>query len=72
MYGGVHMGFIYDVQLKQASKVTKLSLAEYIMFNEKIFRLQRCATYHTNSKAKGMSKYHANEPPGLIPILFNR
>lgn len=37
MYGGVHMGYIYDVQLKQASKVAKLSLAEYIMFNEKYF-----------------------------------
>lgn len=42
------MGNIWDMQLKQAAK---LSLAEYIIFNEKIFRLQRYATYRTNSNA---------------------
>lgn len=76
MYGGVHMGNICDVQLKQASELAKLNLAEYIIFKEKIFRLQRCATYRTNSNAnkhflltkmnppisRGTSKYYANEP----------
>lgn len=51
MHGGVHMENIWDVQLKQASKVAKWSPAEYIIFNEKMFRLQRDATCCTNSNA---------------------